>query len=160
MPATPIIRAAGEGERRWFYGGGIHTWKVTEAESDGAFFLFEDELTEGKMTPWHCHPDSDELGYLLEGEVDLNINGEKRRIGAGGMWMTPRGVPHAFIVVSPTAKLLAIQTPGSAARFYWDASEPAQDEPGTVDFDRIRKVASDTGITTVLGPPPFAHASS
>jgi quercetin dioxygenase-like cupin family protein len=157
MTVTPVIRRAGEGVRRWFYGGGIHTWKITEAESGGAFFLLEDELTQGKMTPWHCHPDSDELGYLLEGEVDVNINGEERRVTAGGMWMTPRGVPHAFIVVSPTARLLAFQTPGASAAYYWNASEPAGDEAGKVDFDRIRAVATETGQTTVLGPPPFAR---
>jgi len=157
MTATPVIRGAGEGDRRWFYGGGFHTWKVTEADSGGAFFLFEDELTEGKTTPWHCHPECDETIYLLEGQVDVNIDGRERRVSAGGMWMTPRGVPHAFVVVSPTARLLAFQTPGSSARFYWDASEPAGKDAGPVDFDRIRDVAAETGQTAVLGPPPFAR---
>src|SRR6478672_6094901 len=69
MAAKSVVRRAGDGERRWFYGGGLHTWKVTSEESDGAFFLFEDELTQGKMTPWHCHPDSDEAIYVLEGET-------------------------------------------------------------------------------------------
>jgi quercetin dioxygenase-like cupin family protein len=155
VAGTHVIRNAGEGERRWFYGGGIHTWKVTTQESDGAFFLFEDEMTQGKMTPWHCHPDSDELAYVLEGEVEVNIDGDTRRVSAGGMWMSPRGVSHAFTVISPSARLLAFQTPGSSQAFYWDASEPATDEAGAVDFDRIREVAAATGATTVLGPPPF-----
>src|SRR5205814_7370909 len=124
-----IIQGAGEGERRWFYGGGVHTWKVTDAQSNGSFFLFEDELTQGKMTPWHCHPDSDETIYLLEGEVDLNIDGSEQRVSRGGMWFVPRGVSHAFMVVSPTARLLAFQTPGASASFYWNASEPMGDEP-------------------------------
>jgi quercetin dioxygenase-like cupin family protein len=152
---TPIIRQAGEGERRWFYGGGIHTWKVTDADSDGAFFLFEDELTQGKMTPWHRHPDSDELAYILDGEVDVNIDGKQQRVGAGGMYFVPRDTPHAFTVLSPTARLLAFQTPGASARFYWDASEPAGEQPGAVDFQRIGEVAEATGATVVLGPPPF-----
>jgi quercetin dioxygenase-like cupin family protein len=155
--ATPVIRQAGEGERRWFYGGGTHTWKVSNEESGGALFLFEDEMTQGKMTPWHCHPDSDELGYLLEGEVEVNIDGRVERVSAGGMWMTPRGVSHAFRVLSPTAKILALQTPGSAEAFYYGASEPATDADGEVDFDRIREVAAATGITDVQGPPPFAR---
>jgi quercetin dioxygenase-like cupin family protein len=155
--ATPIIRQAGEGERRWFYGGGVHTWKVRDTDSDGSFFLFEDVMTQGKTTPWHCHPDSDELGYLLEGEIDVKIGDEQRRVSTGGMWMTPRGTPHALVVVSPTARILAFQTPGASAAFYWDASEPATDEDGAVDFDRIKAVAKSTGATTVLGPPPFAR---
>jgi quercetin dioxygenase-like cupin family protein len=154
--ATPVIRSEGEGERRWFYGGGTHTWKVTTEESGGAFFVFEDVMTQGKMTPWHCHPDNDELVYVLEGEILVNIDGEERRVTAGGMTMTPRGVPHAFTVVSESARLLDFHTPGSSQPFYWDASEPATSEvDGPVDFDRIRAVAGETGATTVLGPPPF-----
>lgn len=156
MAAKPMVRMTGEGDRRWFYGGGLHTWKVTSEESNGAFFLFEDELTEGKMTPWHCHPDSDEAIYVLEGELDVNVDGDERRVTAGALWLAPRGVPHAFTVLSPTARLLSFQTPGAAQSFYWDASEPAtNDDSGPVDFDRVRGVAAATGATTVLGPPPF-----
>lgn len=153
--ATPSIKAADEGERRWFYGGGVHTWKVTEADSDGAVSCFEDEMTEGKMTPWHCHPASDELTYLIEGTCHVNIDGRKQIVEAGSTWFVPRGVSHAFTVLSPTARVLGIQTPGTAARFYWEASEPAGEEDGVVDFDRIREVAMSTGVTQVLGPPPF-----
>jgi quercetin dioxygenase-like cupin family protein len=157
MAAQPMIRMAGEGDRRWFFGGGLHTWKITSEESDGAFFLYEDELTEGKMTPWHCHPDTEEAIYILEGELDVNIDGDERRISAGALWLAPRGIAHAFSVLSPTARLLSFQAPGAAQSFYWDASEPATNgHSGPVDFDRVRTVAAATGATTVLGPPPFS----
>ena len=156
MTAKPVVRRTGGGERRWFYGGGLHTWKVTSEESDGAFFLFEDELTQGKMTPWHCHPDSDEAIYVLDGDVVVNIDGDEQRLSSGGLWMAPRGVPHAFTVLSSTARLLTFQTPGTAQSFYRDASEPATNgDAGSVDFDRVRSVAAATGATNVLGPPPF-----
>lgn len=156
MAAKPVVRRAGDGERRWFYGGGLHTWKVTTEESDGTFFLFEDELTQGKVTPWHCHPDSDELVYVLAGAVDVNIGGDEQRLTAGDVWMSPRGVPHAFTVLSPTARLLSFQTPGAGQSFYWGASEPATNvSAGPVDFDRVLSVAAATGATNVLGPPPF-----
>ena len=157
MTAQPVIHAAGEGDRRWFFGGGVHTWKVHAEQSGGAFFMFEDEMTQGKMTPWHTHPESDETIYILEGEIEVNIDGDQRVIGAGSTCMTPRGVPHSFRVLSPTARMLAFQTPGTAEAFYWGASEPAGEADGAVDFDRIRAVATDTGATDVLGPPPFAR---
>ena len=100
MAAKPMVRMTGDGERRWFSGGGLHTWKVTAEESDGAFFLFEDELTEGKMTPWHCHPDTDEAIYVLEGEVDVKSTAtsahHRRRPLAGAARRPP-----AFTVLSP-----------------------------------------------------------
>ena len=157
MAAQPVVCRTGDGERRWFAGGGLHTWKVTSEDSGGAFFLFEDELTQGKMTPWHCHPDSDELIYVLDGDVDVNIDGNEQRVSSGGLWMAPRGVAHAFTVLSSTARLLAFQTPGTAQSFYRDASEPATNgDAGPVDFDRVRAVAGATGATNVLGPPPFS----
>ena len=158
--ATPVIRAAGEGEKRWFYGGGVHTWKVTTEDSGGSFIALEDELVAGKTTPWHNHPESDEFIYVLEGEIDINVGGHKQRLSTGGMWMTPRGVNHAFIVVSPIARVLVLVAPGSAQAFYYGASEPATDVDGPVDFDRIRAMAVETGVTEVLGPPPFAAARS
>jgi quercetin dioxygenase-like cupin family protein len=135
----------------------VMTWKVTTADNGGSFFLFEDEMDQGKTTPWHCHPDSDECSYLLEGECEVNIDGDVRSVSAGGMWMVPRGVSHAFIVTSAKARILAFQSPGASEAFYLGASEPLGDARGPVDFDKIREVAASTGATVVQGPPPFAR---
>ena len=113
MSAVPIIRNEGEGERLWFFGGGVHTWKATEAETGGAFLLFEDALDLGKVTPLHIHPDADETFYMLDGEIALHIDGEPRQLAAGGMAVIPRGIPHAFMVTSPEARMLCLQTPGA-----------------------------------------------
>jgi len=88
---VPIVRAAEQGERLWFYGGGLHTWKATAAETGGTFLLFEDVMSRGKTTPLHTHPKVDETLYMLEGEILLHIDGDEQRIGAGGVAMAPRG---------------------------------------------------------------------
>ena len=67
------VRAHGAGERRWFCGGGVHTWLATEDETGGAYLLFEDALDAGKVTPLHQHPEADETFYVLEGEVRLQL---------------------------------------------------------------------------------------
>jgi len=154
---VPIVRSEQEGDRRWFYGGGVHTWKVTAAETAGAFFLFEDRMDRGKVTPLHTHPE-DETMYLLEGEILMHLAGAEHRIAAGGLAVAPRGVPHAFLVLSDTARLLCLHTPGSCQAFYWGASEPVsadRDAAGTVDFSRVQASAADNGGIEILGPPPF-----
>ena len=90
------VRAYGAGERRWFCGGGVHTWLATEQETGGAYLLFEDALDAGKVTPLHQHPEADETFYMLEGEVRLHIAGDEQTLAAGGIAIIPRGVPHAF----------------------------------------------------------------
>ena len=154
---SATVRDRGEGERRWFYGGGIHTWKATAGETGGAFLIFEDHLESGKATPLHLHPDADETFYMLEGEIRLRIESEDRRLRTGGIAVIPRGIPHAFLVTSPQARMLCLLTPGSGESFYRNASEPTtQDDPsGPVDFERVRESATQTRAIEILGPPPF-----
>jgi quercetin dioxygenase-like cupin family protein len=157
--AESIVRNAGEGERMWFLGGGIHTWKAFAEETGNSMIVFEDELERGKVTPMHLHADVDEAMYVIEGEILLNVDGTERTVRAGGFTFAPRGCAHAFVVTSDRARVLAIQTPGSGQAFYRDASQPANESgSGPVDFDRIREVAAETGATTILGPPPFEFA--
>ncbi len=159
---VPIIRANGEGDKRSFLGGGHHTWKLQTEDTDGAFFLFEDVMAQGKTTPLHAHPEADETVYVLEGEVLVYVDGQENRVRAGGMTFTPKGVAHAFLVTSETARLLTFQTPGIGQAFYRGASEPATDNTSeTVDISRIQASARENprGIQ-LLGPPPFAAATA
>lgn len=156
---TPLVRNAGEGDRRAFFGGGLHTWKLLAEESDGAFFLFEDTMVKDKTTPLHAHPEAHEMTYVIDGEIEIQADERRTRVRSGGMSFVPCGVPHAFIVVSSEAQLLTIQSPGTAGQaFYRGASEPAVDDTADgLDLPRLQAtaVANPTGIT-ILGPPPFA----
>lgn len=157
---APIIRGNEQGERRWFYGGGVHTWKATAEETGGAFLLFEDRMERGKMTPLHTHPESDESMYILEGEILMHMDGAEHQVSTGGLAVAPRGVPHAFLVVSEVVRMLCLHTPGCCQAFYWGASEPITDDrpaSGEMDFDRIHASAQANGGIEILGPPPFAR---
>ena len=73
--------------------------------------------------------------------------------------MNPRGLEHAFTVVSDKARILFIQTPGSAETFYKGASVPMPEGgDGPVDFRKLGEVAKATGVTEIIGPPPFKPA--
>src|SRR5919198_5022387 len=74
--AVSIVRADGEGEHLRFWGGGILTMKATAEETDGAFMLFEDHMSQGKTTPLHVHANEDEALYVLEGEILVHVDGE------------------------------------------------------------------------------------
>ena len=159
--AVPIIRGEGEGKRRWFAGGGVHIMKATAEETNGAFILLEDRMAQGKTTPLHTHPNLDETIIVLEGEILFYVEGTEHRVGLHGVAVAPRGVPHAFMVTSESAQILALQTPGSGGAFYRDASEPAtaETDPARTDWDRLRAAAErHPDIIQILGPPPFEAA--
>src|SRR5258708_9039825 len=107
---VPIVRVEGEGEKLWFYGGGVHTWLATNAETGGAFLLFDDVLTRGKTTPLHSHPEVDETLYMLEGEILVHIDGREQTLGSGGVAMFPRRVPRGFMVTSERAPIPSLET--------------------------------------------------
>jgi quercetin dioxygenase-like cupin family protein len=159
---APIIRARGEGDRQSFLGGGLHTWKLLAEETDGVFFLFEDVMSQGKPTPLHRHPEADETTYVLEGEIVVNVAGAETRIETGGMSFVPRGIAHAFLVVSKTARLLTMQTPGIGQAFYRGASDPTtNDTSDAVDMTRLQASAKDNPRSIeILGPPPFEVVSA
>ena len=94
---APVIRRAGEGEKRWFFGGGIFTWKLSSAHED--IGLWEVDMVEGKWTPIHTHPVSESM-WVLEGQIQYRVNDDEHELGAGDFVMVPAGVPHAFIVKS------------------------------------------------------------
>ncbi len=152
-----LIRHAGEGQRRWFYGGAVLTWKASAEETGGAFLLWEAVMEQGKVTPLHTHPDSDETFYLLEGEILVHLDGVEHTVGVGSVMVAPRGVPHAFKVVSPTARMLSLATPGCCEQFYLDASRPLADgeSAGDVDFAKVHASAAKNPGIEILGPPPF-----
>lgn len=155
-----IIRGRTEGERRWFAGGGLHLWKLTAEETGGDFFLFEDFMVQGKTTPLHRHPAIAETIYMLEGSLLVHVDGAELAVGPGGVAMFPRGIAHALLVTSPTARVLCMQTPGSAQSFYLSASDPTTSESGPVDFQRLRQAAEGDAGIEILGPPPFQSPTS
>ena len=159
MPAaTTVITQSGEGERMWFAGAGVFTFKVTASQSGGSLLLCENVMQRGKTTPLHLHPLEEETIYVLDGEMLVHIDGEEHVLGSGGCVMAPRGVPHALLVTSETARVLAILTPGAAESFYRDAGEPATSDDDVTrppDLQRLRAAADRSPHIEILGPPPF-----
>ena len=140
---VPIVRNAGEGDKQLFAGGGLHIWKLLAEDTGGAFFLFEDTMVKDKTTPLHLHPEAHEMTYVVDGEIEVQADGQRSRVRSGGMSFVPKGVAHAFIVVSAEARLIGIQSPGAPGQaFYRGASDPATDDTADlVDLARLHASA-------------------
>src|SRR3954454_20103753 len=99
---------AGDGEALWFNGALINV-KARGAWSDDAFSLVEVTSTEGRATGLHSDP-SHETFYVLEGVLRFHVDGEEHLVEAGQTVAIRRGVPHAFMIESTTARLLVLNT--------------------------------------------------
>src|SRR3954468_13059965 len=151
---SAVVRRAGEGERRWFFGGGVWTWKVGHAETGGQFSVVEVELDAGKVTPLHTHPIAESL-WVLEGQIRYRIEADDVDLRSGEFVMVPAGVPHAFLVLSERARILTLQPSCECEPFYLGASEPLDGSACETDWARLAQSAADNGGIEILGPPPF-----
>ena len=159
MSNPAIVVERDEGEYIWF-GAGLFTFKVTSEQSGGAFMVSEVTMSRGKTTPLHVHPNHDETLYLTDGEITYYMDGVEHAARSGSVAAIPRGAPHALLVTSESAQLIAFVTPGDAEDFYRQAGEPAPSriappEGTALDIERIIKAGKNTGFMDALGPPPF-----
>ncbi len=125
----------------------------------------------GAVTPLHVHTDTDESFFVLEGEILLHVDGESIGASAGDFVLGPRGVPHAWTVVSERAELLITCAGAGAAGpsgygmhgFFEEVAPQVGDgprpEPAMPDPELFARRMSAYGIE-LLGPPPFEPSAS
>jgi len=154
VAVAPVVRRVGEGDKRWFFGGGVWTWKSSGADSAGGLVVVEVEMDAGKVTPLHTHPVAESL-WVLEGRLRYHIAGDDCELGVGDFAMVPAGIAHAFLVLGEPARVLAIQPSDACEAFYLGASEPLEGSARVTDFERIGQSAQLNGGIEILGPPPF-----
>ena len=50
----------------------------------------------GAEVPRHSHAHTEQLMYMLEGELEMTVGSETRRLGAGDVVVVNRGVEHSL----------------------------------------------------------------
>ena len=153
----PQSLAATEGTSLWFLGT-LLLVKATSETTKGAFGLFEQLAPASFATPYHVHHAEDEAFYILEGEVTYIFDGVHKTVGPGAYVFAPRDVPHGYRVSdSGPARLLFMNTPAGAERFFIELSEPAASltlpPPTAPDIPKLIALAS-TFKMDILGPLP------
>ena len=70
-----MIRGRDEGEATWFFNA-LMTTKASTAETGGAYSLTEHLVTAASNPPMHVQVDEDEAFYILDGEVEFEVDGQ------------------------------------------------------------------------------------
>ena len=96
MGAQGIVMQPGEGLVQNFTPGRFLTIKLLGGDTADSVMLFEETAPPGTKSWFHLHRDSDEIAYVLSGEVTFLIGGEVTVGGPGACAFMPRGVPHAW----------------------------------------------------------------
>jgi quercetin dioxygenase-like cupin family protein len=89
--------------------------KLRGSDTADSVMMFEETLPTGTKSVFHLHHDSDEVAYVLRGEITFMIDGKVTVGGPGICAFMPRGVPHAWKATGPeTSHVLFLYTPAKA----------------------------------------------
>ena len=76
----------------WNILGQVYTPKQATGES----FAWHATFPEESFVPPHMHPYQDEYIFVLDGRIDLLLDGKKTSAATGDLVRMPKGIPHAF----------------------------------------------------------------
>jgi len=132
--------------------GRSSTLKLRNGETDGSVMIFEEVAPVGSVTPMHLHHDSDEIAYVLSGEITFKI-GEAVTVGGPGTCaFMPRHVAHAWKSTgADTGRVLFMYTPGRAGKLFEEMAERPVDVMDLVEFGAV----GERHGWEIVGPPPF-----
>lgn len=150
--AATIIKA---GERAPLHVLGMPLTMLCEArETGGAWSLFEEDVPLGMGPPPHRH-DWDEAYYILEGEVDFELDGERVRSSRGDFNYLPRNTVHGFKGASAEpARVLIFAAPAHGSEFFQALNDEVRRLPE--DASKIPEIGERHGIHFVAVNAPAA----
>jgi hypothetical protein len=121
-------------------------------ETGGAWSLFEEDIPLGMGPPPHRH-NWDEAYYVLEGEVDFEIDGEAVKIRAGDFARLPANTVHGFKGASAAgARVLIFAAPGHSSEFFEELSNEVRSLPD--DLEKVPGIGLRHGIEMMPAAPP------
>jgi quercetin dioxygenase-like cupin family protein len=89
--------------------------KLVSGATGGSIMMFEEIMPPGTKSTRHLHRDSDEVGYVVSGEVTFMIGDEVTVGGPGTYAFMPRGVPHCWKSTgAETGLVVFLYTPAKA----------------------------------------------
>jgi quercetin dioxygenase-like cupin family protein len=90
--------------------------------------MFETCDPPGTGIPAHVHPDQDEFIYVVEGDVEVELEGTRHRMLAGDIARLPRDIPHGYFNVGETAsRMIFVVTPAGQLKELFDALHDLED---------------------------------
>ena len=138
----PIIVPPTSGEALDFIGV---THKITGQQTGGAYYLFESVFGPGDGNRLHIHQREDEVGYVLDGALEIRLADQTVVVEAGGVVHLPKNIPHAIRNPRKTPSRYLFMTIPAGLDRWFDALDAARND-GTLDDAMYHKLSLEYGI--------------
>jgi quercetin dioxygenase-like cupin family protein len=139
LALPPGITRDGEGVDGVVWNVLGHTyWLKAECES---CFIFGTLDPPGTFVPPHIHPTQDEFIWVLDGTIDLILDGQKHQAKPGDLVRMPMGIPHGYFNNGTTpARAVFWVTPARRLRALFDALHNLTDPAEVVRLSALHEV--------------------
>jgi quercetin dioxygenase-like cupin family protein len=132
--------------------GRFSALKLLGHETNESIMLFEETVPVGTKSLFHLHRDSDEVAWVLAGEITFKIGDEMTVGGPGTCAFVPRNVPHAWKNTGrETGRVVFLYTPAAAGRYV----EALLKRPAGPISDDERNQLGERYRWEVVGPNPL-----
>jgi quercetin dioxygenase-like cupin family protein len=154
MDARGFVVLPGQGPGWDMEPGRLAIFKMESGQTGGSAAVFEEVTPPGTVTPYHLHHESDEIIYVLDGQMSFKIGEEVTVGGPGTYGFMPRGIPHAWKNSGAgSGRALFIFTPGAAGKIFEDLRRE-KCPLSSMNNQQLADMFSRYGWE-VVGPPPF-----
>ena len=131
-PLTAGVTKANEGidAISWNILGQTYVPKMLSEDS----FSWHATFPPGTFVPPHIHPTQDEFIYMLEGRLDLVLDGQESHALPGDLIKLPRNVPHGLFNKSdaPVKCLFWVAPTGRLYDLFWAIHSMKEQNPAEV----------------------------
>ena len=153
-----FVVGADEGAAFWFLNT-LTINKVESAATQGRLCVVDHRVPPGFAPPPHVHEVSDEVLFVVDGEIDGFCGDTTWHAGPGSLIFLPNGILHGFqFSQSGPGRLIIAVSPAGFDQFVAAAGTPATGlglpEPVPPDPVLITQLAAAHGIRIL--PPPGA----
>lgn len=144
-PKEKIVRNDAGTELRVF--GNPQLQKVVGDDTGNQVFEWIDDLAPGSGIPPHVHTKEDEIFRVLQGEVELMVDGKTTTLKKGDMAYAPKNLPHSWNVLGDeNATMWVSAFPSGMEHMFHELNAlPA----GPPDFEKVSKICETYGIRFV-----------
>ncbi|MBR9774578.1 MAG: cupin domain-containing protein [Cytophagales bacterium] len=125
--------------------GDIQTHILVGSDTDNQIVEWVDDVEPGVGIPPHIHTKEDEIFRVIEGQIEIMVDGKTTVLKAGDTAFAPKNIPHTWTVVgTEKAKMITSAFPAGIEMMF---KELADLPPGPPDFEKVAKICGNHGIS-------------
>jgi quercetin dioxygenase-like cupin family protein len=144
-----------EGDRYTAAGALDTVVKVRGESTGGVVAVAEHIIQPGTLgAPMHTHSREDEISFVTQGTIGVQIGDEVFEAGAGTTVFKPKGIPHAFWNASDSeARFVEVFGPAGLER-YFEELEPLIPADGPPDLEGLQELQTRYGLEMDIASMP------